>query len=174
METVYLHDQKTKTMKKIFISLSLIFVSLPAYLAIKSDFSLEKLPIQIMILGGKFVSPEGSAILEHYCCGDGDTLFMDPSHLRKSPVILREMEGMKEGQVKKIRFHQKEDWRLSYALNPFRIKKEGGKFKIYQYIKFDDKGVDYTDLNLGFTKIRVKDNIVHTYNCKPYMAYCEL
>jgi len=30
-------------MKKIFISLSLIFISLPAYLAIKSDFSLEKL-----------------------------------------------------------------------------------------------------------------------------------
>jgi hypothetical protein len=161
-------------MKNFFISFALAGFSLASYLAVKSDFSLEKLPVQILILGGKIISPEGSQILDHYCSGNGDTLFLDPSYIKKSPVVLREIEGMKEGQTKNIRFTQKEDWRLSYALNPFKIKKEEGKFKIYQYIKFDRKGRDYTDLNLGFTKLRVKDGMVHVYECKPYVAYCEI
>ncbi len=80
---------------------------------------------------------------------------------------------MKEGETKKVIFTQKEDWRLSYALNPFRIKKVNGKYKIFQYIEFDRTKKDYTDLNLGFTKIRVNDNIVHCYECKPFVAYCE-
>ena len=160
-------------MKKFILSSVLFGISFLLYFAYKSDFSIEKAKVQAIILGGKIVSPEGSAILEHYCTGNGDTLFLDPSYIKNSPVVKREIQGMREGQVKKIRFHQKEDWRLSYALNPFRIKKEGGKFKIYQYIKFDDKGIDYTDLNIGFAKIRVKDNIAHAYNCKPYIAYCE-
>lgn len=172
MKTVYLH--KHTHMKKFFISFALAGFSLASYLAVKSDFSLNKLPVQILILGGKIISPEGSQILDHYCSGNGDTLFLDPSYIKKSPVVLREIEGMREGQTKNIRFTQKEDWRLSYALNPFKIKKEEGKFKIYQYIKFDSKGRDYTDLNLGFTKLRVKDGMVHVYECKPYVAYCEI
>lgn len=161
-------------MKKVFIFFSSAIFSLSFYLAVKSDFSFKKIPVQVMILGGKIVSPEGSKILDHYCSGDGDTLFLENSYIKKSPVILREIKGMKEGQIKKVRFYQNEDWRLSYALNPFNIKKEKGKIKIYQLIKFDNKGKDYTDLNLGFTKIRVKDNIVHVYKCKPYIAYCEI
>lgn len=161
-------------MKKIILLPILLFSFLAFYISFKSNFSIEKAKVQILILGGKLVSPEASQILDHYCSGNGDTLFLDNSYIKRSPVILREMQGMKEGQIKKIRFTQKEDWRLSYALNPFKIKKEGGKFKIYQYIKFDSKGKDYTDLNLGFTKIRVKDGMVHVYECKPYVAYCEI
>lgn len=162
------------TMKKIFIYSILSSLSLSTYLLIKSDFSIKKLPVQIMILGGKIVSPEGSDILEHYCSGKGDTLFLDPSYIKKSPVVIREIQGMKDGETKKVIFSQKEDWRLSYALNPFRIKKEGGKYKIFQYIKFAKSKKVYTELNLGFTKIRVNDNIVHCYECKPYVAYCEI
>lgn len=161
-------------MKKFLIPSALIGTLCISYFAFKSEFSTEKAKIQMLIFGGKLFFPEASQILEHYCTGNGDTLFLDPFYIKNSPVVKREIEGMKEGQVKKIRFHQKEDWRLSYALNPFNIKKEGGKFKIYQYIKFDSGDRDYTDLNVGFTKIRVKDNIVHTYKCKPYIAYCEI
>lgn len=161
-------------MKKIFISFSLITLSLTSYLAIKSDFSIRKLPIQVMILGGKIVSPEGSQILDHYCSGNGDTLFLDNSYIKESPVILREIKNMKEGEIKKIVFKQNEDWRLSYALNPFKIKRERGKYKIFQFIKFDRSKKIYTELNLGFTRVRVYDDIVHCYECKPYVAYCEI
>ncbi len=160
-------------MKKFILFAFLLVCSFFLYFSHKSDFSLEKAKVQAIILGGKIISPEGSAIVEHYCTGNGDTLFLDPSYIKNSPVIKKEIQGMKDGQEKKIVFSQKEDWRLSYALNPFRIKKEGDKYKIYQYIKFDKKGKVYTNLNLGFAKIKVSDNIVNAYDCTPYVAYCE-
>jgi hypothetical protein len=168
---VYLNERTT--MKKFILSSFLFGGFFSLYFAHKSDFSLEKAKVQAIILGGKIISPEGSAIVEHYCQGNGDTLFLDPSYIKNSPVVRREIEGMGEGQEKKIVFSQKEDWRLSYALNPFRIKKEKGKYKIYQYIKFDQGGKVYTNLNLGFAKIKVSDNIVNAYKCTPYVAYCE-
>jgi hypothetical protein len=162
-------------MKKIVLSILSVGILVGGYLYKKTNgFEKDKVIVMGMIYGGKFISPEGSSILEHYCFGDGDTLFLDPSYLKTSPVILREMEGMKEGQDKRIVFKQKEDWRLSYALNPFHIKKENGKFKIYQYIKFSDRKDIYTEINLGPAKIRVNDGMVHTYDCKPYVAYCEI
>ena len=160
-------------MKRIFLSFVLVGSFLSLYLAVKSDFSTKKLPIQIMILGGKIVSPEGSKILEHYCTGSGDTLFLDPSYIKNSPVVLEEIKGMREGQTKRVTFEQSKDWRLSYALNPFNIKKEKGKYKVFQYIEFSRKKRVFTRLNFGLFKIKVKDNIVHSYKCTPYVAYCE-
>jgi hypothetical protein len=154
----------------VFLGLSIGFLF---YFGVKSEFSSEKAKIQALILGGKIISPEGSEILQHYCQGNGDTLFLNSSYIKNSPVILKQIKGMKEGETKRIAFKQEEDWRLSYALNPFKMKKEKGKIKIYQYIKFDQKGNVYTDLNLGFTKIRVKDNMTSAYECKPFVAYCE-
>lgn len=139
-----------------------------------NGFERDKVLVMGIIYGGKLISPEGSDIVNHYCFGDGDTLFMDPSYIKNSPVVKREMQGMKDGQVKRVVFTQKEDWRLSYALNPFHIKRIGDKYRIYQYIKFSDNKKIYTELNLGFTKIQVNDGIVHAYDCKPYVAVCDL
>ena len=163
--------QTTKEMKK--IALFLLFFSL-VYLGVKTHgFQKDKVLVLGMIYGGKIVSPEGSQILDHYCFGDGDTLFLDPEYIKKSPVILKNIQGLKNGQRRKIRFHQKEDWRLSYALNPFFIEKRGEGYRIYQYIAFDKKGKDYTYLDLKVGKIKVQDGIVHTYECKPFVAVCD-
>ena len=75
-----------------------------------------------MIIGGRIVSPEGSDILYHYCFGNGDTLNINSSYIRKSPVVLKSIKDLRIGEIKKVIFKQSEDWRLSYALNPFHIK----------------------------------------------------
>lgn len=125
-----------------------------------------------MIAGGRLVSPEGSDILYHYCFGNGDTLNISSGYIRNSPVVVKSMMGMKVGEEKKVEFRQAEDWRLSYALNPFHIKREKDGYLVYQYIEFDRSGKIHTDLNLGFTKIRVYDNIVHVFDCIPFVAVC--
>jgi hypothetical protein len=127
-----------------------------------------------MIVGGRIVSPEGSDILYQYCFGNGDTLKLASGYIRNSQVVVKSKMGLKVGESKKVEFRQAEDWRLSYALNPFHIKREKNGYLVYQYIEFDRSGKIYTDLNLGFTKIRVYDNIVHVFNCKPFVAVCRL
>ncbi len=120
-----------------------------------------------------FVSPEGAEILRHYCFGNGDTLFLSADYIRKSPVIIENIKKMQVGERRKIAFHQKEDWRLSYALNPFIMIKKKDSVVVYQYIKFDQSGKTYTLLNLGIITIKLHDNIVYTFDCKPFTAVCE-
>ncbi len=115
-------------------------------------------------------APEGMEILQHYCFGDGSELVLESDYLPNSPVIQSELKKMKIGQDKVVRFYQKEDWRLSYALNPFHLVKKQDGFEIYQYIKFDSKGVDVTELNFYLFKIKVKDSWVHLVNPKPFMV----
>jgi hypothetical protein len=115
-------------------------------------------------------APEGMEILQHYCLGDGYELVLESDYLPDSPVIQSELKKMKIGQDKVVRFYQKEDWRLSYALNPFHLVKKQDGFEIYQYIKFDSKGVDVTELNFYLFKIKVKDSWVHLVNPKPFMV----
>ncbi len=133
----------------------------------------QKAFVLTMIVGGKIVAPEASAILSHYCFGNGDTLYLKPNYLQKSPVILRAIKGMKSGEDKIVWVRQQDDWRLSYALNGFHILKMKDSYLIYQRIVFDNTGNIHTILNLGFTQIRVPDNIVHTFDCKPFVAVCE-
>lgn len=134
----------------------------------------EKAFVVFMIAGGRIVSPEGSDILYHYCFGNGDTLNIASRYIRNSPVVVKSMMGMKMGDDKKVEFRQAEDWRLSYALNPFHIKRDKEGYLVYQYIKFDRSGKIHTDINWGFTRLRVYDNIVHVFNCKPFVAVCRL
>lgn len=131
---------------------------------------LQKTIIVGMIIGGRFIAPEASKVLQHYCFGNGDTLYLDPNYLRTSPVVQKNLDNMSIGQSKKIRFHQKEDWRLSYALNPFTITKTNHGAIIEQYIKFREN--DYTYLNILGYKIKVSDNVVHVFECKPFVAIC--
>lgn len=115
-------------------------------------------------------APEGMEILQHYCLGDGSELVLESDYLPNSPVIQSELRKMRVGQHKVVRFHQREDWRLSYALNPFHLVKKQNGFEIYQYIKFDSKGVDVTELNFSIFKVKVKDSWVHFVKPTPFMV----
>jgi hypothetical protein len=153
-------------MKKLKLLVGIILVIMALVIVLNP----EKAFVVSMIAGGRFVSPEGSDILYQYCFGNGDTLNISSGYIRNSPVVVKSMMGMKVGEDKKVEFRQAEDWRLSYALNTFHIKREKNRYLLYQYIEFDRTGTIYTNLNLGFTKIRVYDNIVHVFNCKPFIA----
>jgi hypothetical protein len=119
----------------------------------------------------KETAPEGCAVLQHYYFGDGKPLHLKSSYLPTSPVINKALKGMQIGAVKKIAFKQKEDWRLSYALNPFYLKKKRKGFEIKQFIKFDNKGNLYTYIKIGSIQFKIVDNWVHILNTKPYMLY---
>jgi hypothetical protein len=90
-----------------------------------------------------------------------------------SPIITKELASMKVGETKIVRFAQKDDWRLSYAINGFTLIKKKHKIIVKQYIEFDNTGKIYTDLNLGVAKIRVDDGFVHTFDCTPFWVYSE-
>ena len=132
-----------------------------------------KLMVIGMIVFSTFTYPEASSILKQYCFGNGDTLMLDTSYLKVSPVITKELASMKVGEKRIVRFKQKDDWRLSYAINGFTLIKKKNKVIVKQYIEFDKTGKIYTDLNLGITKIRVDDGFVHTFDCTPFWVYSE-
>ena len=141
-------------------------------LVLLSSVSTKLMVIGLMVFS-TFTYPEASSILKQYCFGDGDTLMLDTSYLKVSPVITKELESMKVGEKRIVRFKQKDDWRLSYAINGFTLIKKKNKVIVKQYIKFDETGKIYTDLNLGFTKIRVDDGFVHTFDCTQFWVYSE-
>ena len=151
-----------------------IIISFLCLTIIVTIVSPKKMFVVSMIVGGKFISPEGSSMLCHYCFGNGDTLEINSHYISKSPVLLKNIKGMKVGQTKKVWFKQSEDWRLSYSFNPFMLKRTKNGYLVYQYIKFDTSNKIYTDINLKFTKLRVHDNVVHTFNCTPYVAICKI
>jgi hypothetical protein len=132
-----------------------------------------KFIVIIMILFSKPFFPEASSILNHYCFGSGDTLFLNPTYLKVSPIIIKELNTMEINETRIVRFSQNEDWRLSYAINGFTLTKTENKVIVKQFIKFDTTGEVYTDLNLGITTIRVYDGFVHTFDCDPFWVYSE-
>ena len=125
--------------------------------------------ILFLVVYFKITAPEGSSILQHYCFGNGEDLELTSDYLPDSPVIIKNLKKMRTGQDKKITFHQYEDWRLSYALNPFQLVKKQNGFEIYQYIIFDKKGEVITEINLHLFKFKVKDSWVHLLNPTPFM-----
>ena len=125
--------------------------------------------ILFLVVYFKITAPEGSSILQHYCFGNGEDLELTSDYLPDSPVIIKNLKKMITGQDKKITFHQYEDWRLSYALNPFQLVKKQNGFEIYQYIIFDKKGEVITEINLHLFKFKVKDSWVHLLNPTPFM-----
>jgi hypothetical protein len=132
-----------------------------------------KLLYEGMIVAGKFLYPEGSEILNHYINGDGSDLHIDPRYIQSSPVVVNHLQKMKIGETKLIRFTQKDDWRLSYALNPFRLKKERGKALIWQEIEFLKKKDVYTELNFGIFKLKLQDGLIHALKPKKFVAKSE-
>lgn len=119
----------------------------------------------------KITAPEGSAILQHYCFGNGEDLELKSDYLPNSPVIISKLKKMKVGQDERVVFEQYKDWRLSYALNPFHLVKKRNGFEINQYIKFDNKGKDETVINLNLIKFKVKDSWVHIIKTTPFKVH---
>ena len=147
-----------------------ILLSSPILLAVLYIFRF-KILVLACIFGGYFVSPEGSAVLTNYCFNHTDTLILDSSYLQRSPVIVKYARTLRIGQTKRcIGFKQYEDYRLSYALNPFTISRSKNGYTVSQWIEFDTTGKVYTTLNLFLVKVRVPDNFVHTFECTPYMV----
>ena len=130
----------------------------------------QKIIVLVIMGGGLFIAPEASKILSHYC-GNGDTLYLNSTYLSESPVILRQARKLKVGQsIKNLGFKQHEDWRLSYALNPFTIKRTRKGYIVSQWIEFDKTRKVTTKLNLFLFTITIPDSIVHTYDCTPFLV----
>lgn len=119
----------------------------------------------------KITAPEGCAILQHYYFGNGEPLELKSDYLPHSPVIIKALKRMHVEQVKTIRFHQKNDWRLSYALNPFDLKKTANGFSISQWIDFDTSGDVFTVINFYIFKIKIKDSWVHVFRTTPFRVH---
>ena len=183
-----------KYLKRILITFTLVFISLMspfgkliescvnqhfASLDLryeKGDLTaLDKLECKIlyqsMSMAGKFIYPEASSILGHYIEGSGKDLILKPNYIKKSPVIIEALKQMKVGEVKEIRYKQKQDWRLSYALNPFYLKKGKNTAIVFQKIIFKkEKGV-YTNLRLGIINIQLPDRLIYSLQPKKFNVY---
>lgn len=126
----------------------------------------------IVTLGG-LRYPEGAAIIDHYIHGGGRDLYLPTEYLRRSPVVRRQLAALKVGQTKVVTLRQREDWRLSYALNPFRLRREAHGVVIYQWILFDTQPATRTMLNLGLLRFTVPDGLIHVLHPQPFLARCE-
>lgn len=153
-------------MKKLLIISGILFTTV--YL-----IGIKKIIVGICYLGGFIVSPEASKILYHYTYGDGEKMVLDSDYIRNSPVILKHLKTLNVGESKRVGFEQKEDWRLSYAINGFTLTKLKDKAVIKQYIDFNVRGDEWTELNLYFTKVRISDGIVNEFDTKPFLLYHE-
>ena len=132
-------------------------------------FFIRHLIVLYMIVYGRMIYPEASSMLFHYCFGDGSKLVLSSDYFKRSPVIIRQIKEMKIGEKRKVGMKQWEDFRLSYALNPFEIMRTKKKVIISQYIKFDRSG----DVLTWVGPIPIPDNIVHVFKTKPYLFYTE-
>ena len=94
--------------------------------------------------------------------------------MKRSPVVISAATGLKVGgKINKVRVIQSRDWRLSYAINGFTLKRTKKGYVIQQWIEFDKTGTIPTDINFGVGKLRVPDAIVHTFDCTPFWVICE-
>ena len=110
----------------------------------------------------------GMKVLVHYAFGKGKDMELKSRAVSNSPVILKALSNRKVGESRVVRFKQKEDWRLSYAINGFTLKKLPNGFEGYQYIKFDRTGDVYTYVHTPFGNIKLYDNWVHFIPCTPF------
>jgi len=117
--------------------------------------------------------PEAAEILKHYLHGDGSELTVSNSYIKHSPFINKIIREKGVG-THKIFFRQHNDWRLSYALNPFSIQvKKNGDVKIWQWIHFPTNKSVRVRLNFFGRELRVNDALIHKLKPKAFMARVE-
>lgn len=148
---------------KIFNQSSRLIVSILGLLCIKHILVL------YMMVYGRLLYPEASMVLAHYCFGDGSALQLPSEYIRTSPIVIKHLKQMKTGECKRITAKQHEDYRLTYALNPFTMTKMQNFVLIEQKIEFDKSGHTYTYIG----PFRIPDNVVHVFNCTPFVAKCK-
>ena len=124
-------------------------------------------------LGGRLLSPEGGQVIWHYLHGEGKDLWLRSDYIQTSPVVTRSVALLREGERRRFTFKQSEDFRLSYAVNPFNLKKLNGKVLLWQRIEFDAKPHTYTTLDYGIGSFRLPDALIYSMHPKIYTVYCE-
>lgn len=126
-----------------------------------------------IVAAGRLRYPEAAAVLAHYIEGSGRPLQLPPDYLRRSPVVCGALATLRVGQTRVVTLHQAADWRLSYALNPFRLRREPHRVVLYQWMAFDPRPAARTVLNLGLLRFTVPDGLVHVLEPRPFMAHSE-
>lgn len=121
--------------------------------------------------GGRMVSLEAGQIIWHYLYGHGADLWLSPDYIRTSPVVVRCLAQLKEGQSRQFGFRQAEDWRLSYAVNPFSLNKQNGKVLLWQLMKFETRPGTLTTLNYGIGRFQLPDALIYSMNPQTYTVY---
>jgi len=81
---------------------------------------------------------------------------LDSSYLRRSPVILRSIHSLKPEESRRYAFHQADDWRLSYALNPFSLLRDAHEVHLWQRIAFGTDARIMTKLHYGLGVIEFR------------------
>lgn len=125
----------------------------------------------IVWLGG-LRYPEGAAIIDHYLHGGGSDLYLPAGYIRRSPVVRQALATLALGQTKVVTLRQQQDWRLSYALNPFRIRRKKNQVVVFQWIVFDSRPAARTVLDLRLLRFTVPDGLIHVLHPQPFMVYC--
>ena len=126
-----------------------------------------------MICLGGLVYPEAADILDHYIYGKGEDLYLEADYIKESPVVIRHLNQMRVGESRTVVLKQHEDWRLSYAVNGFTLKKGKNKLQLSQHILFSRNKHIYTDLNFYLFRVRVPDGLVHALSPTPFRVYAE-
>ena len=122
---------------------------------------------------GRVVSPEAGQIIRHYLHGQGTDLWLSPDYIRTSPVILRSLIQLKEGQSRQSGFRQADDLRLSCVVNPFSISKSHGEVLMWQLMKFETQPGTLTTLNYGIGQFKLPAALIYSMYPETYMVYCK-
>ena len=122
---------------------------------------------------GRLVSPEAGKIVYHYLHGQGEDLWLDSEYLQTSPVVQRGWQSLKPGQSRQFSLRQAEDWRLSYALNPFSLRRGEHEILLWQRIDFTKSKKVKTILNYGLGSVALPDALIHALHPTPFTVYCK-
>jgi hypothetical protein len=126
-----------------------------------------------IVVGGQLISQDGGQVLWHYLHGGGTDLWLNSSRIRTSPVIIRSLASLRESESRRFTFRQSEDVSLSYAINPFHLKRKNGKVLLWQKIQFANDPTTYTVLDYGIGRFRLPDALIHALHPQPFTVYAQ-
>jgi hypothetical protein len=123
-------------------------------------------------IAGRIVSPEAGAIVWAYLHNEGKDLWLDNGYLQTSPVIQRSWQSLKVGESRQFALRrQAEEWRLSYALNPFSLRRDAHEILLWQRMEFSSNPGVRTTLNYGLGSVKLPDALIHALHPQPFTVY---